>query len=193
MFSFEEPLNVTKIMNNFDMSWSIAGGWAISIFIGYEIRKHKDIEIAILRRDQLALQRYLKNWEFKKVIPDTGELEIWKNGEYLELPVHEIHAYNINYDPPALEILLNESNENEWVFRRNPEISRPISKLGIQSKMRIPILSPEIILLYKAKNPNNQDETDFNTIYKLLNKEQRNWLKESIKVCYPEHPWLDIL
>lgn len=180
-------------MNNFDMSWSIAGGWAISIFIGYEIRKHKDIEIAILRRDQLALQRYLKNWEFKKVIPDTGEMEIWKNGEYLELPVHEIHAYNINYDPSALEILLNESNENEWVFRRNPEISRPISKLGIQSKMRIPILSPEIILLYKAKNPNNQDETDFNTIYKLLNKEQRNWLKESIKVCYPEHPWLDIL
>ena len=193
MFSFEEPLNVTKIMNNFDMSWSIAGGWAISIFIGYEIRKHKDIEIAILRRDQLALQRYLKNWEFKKVIPDTGEMEIWKNGEYLELPVHEIHVYNINYDPSALEILLNESNENEWVFRRNPEISRPISKLGIQSKMRIPILSPEIILLYKAKNPNNQDETDFNTIYKLLNKEQRNWLKESIKVCYPEHPWLDIL
>lgn len=193
MFSFEEPLNVTKIMNNFDISWSIAGGWAISIFIGYEIRKHKDIEIAILRRDQLALQRYLKNWEFKKVIPDTGEMEIWKNGEYLELPVHEIHAYNINYDPSALEILLNESNENEWVFRRNPEISRPISKLGIQSKMRIPILSPEIILLYKAKNPNNQDETDFNTIYKLLNKEQRNWLKESIKVCYPEHPWLDIL
>jgi hypothetical protein len=193
MFSFEEPLNVTKIMNNFDMSWSIAGGWAISIFIGYEIRKHKDIEIAILRRDQLALQRYLKNWEFKKVIPDTGEMEIWKNGEYLELPVHEIHAYNINYDPSALEILLNESNENEWVFRRNPEISRPKSKLGIQSKMRIPILSPEIILLYKAKNPNNQDETDFNTIYKLLNKEQRNWLKESIKICYPEHPWLDIL
>lgn len=193
MFSFEEPLNVTKIMNNFDMSWSIAGGWAISIFIGYEIRKHKDIEIAILRRDQLALQRYLKNWEFKKVIPDTGEMEIWKNGEYLELPVHEIHVYNINYDPSALEILLNESNENEWVFRRNPEISRPISKLGIQSKMRIPILSPEIILLYKAKNPNNQDETDFNTIYKLLNKEQRNWLKESIKICYPEHPWLDIL
>lgn len=40
----------------------------IELFIGKETREHKDVDIAIFRKDQLYPKKYLKEWEFKKVM-----------------------------------------------------------------------------------------------------------------------------
>ena len=191
--SFEEVQNISRIMSGFENPWFIAGGWAIDLFIEHVTRNHMDIEVAILRCDQLAIQSYLENWKFKKVIPDTGDIEPWEKGEYLELPIHEIHARNVDCESSTFEILLNESHEDKWIFRRNPKISRPLLILGLHSKLCIPFLSPEIVLLYKAKNLTIQDEADFNNVRELLSEKSRKWLKKSIKICNPGHPWIDIL
>ena len=53
--------------------WFFAGGWAIDLFLGKETRKHSDIEIAILRNDQLYLKKM--NWNFKKAINCTEHLK----------------------------------------------------------------------------------------------------------------------
>lgn len=55
---FEQCQSVASLMSGFNNSWGIAGGWAIDLFIGKETREHKDIEIAIFRKDQL----YFKNF-----------------------------------------------------------------------------------------------------------------------------------
>ena len=188
------PLKVARLLAGFEKSWFVAGGWALDLFLGKVTREHKDIEIAIFRCDQLTLRNYLKGWEFKKVVPEPKmHSELWKKDEWLDLPLHEIHAENKDSDLSHLEILLNESSDDKWRFRRNPIITRPISMLGTNSENGIPILNPEIILLYKAKNPNPRDEADFKNVLKMLGRKSRDWLKQAIQTCYPEHSWINIL
>jgi hypothetical protein len=194
MNSFEVPLKVLELLAGFDKAWFVAGGWAIDLFIGRVTRTHEDIEIAILRQDQLALQSYLTGWKFEKVIPGQKmRREKWNQQEWLALPVHEIHARNAASDPSALEILLNESSVDEWKFRRNLKITRPLSMIGLRSKDGIPYLNPEIVLLYKAKDPTRRDEADFENAVQILDTERKRWLKQALAVCHPGHRWLEIL
>ncbi len=117
-------------------------------------------------------------------------MEPWGKGEWLRLPVHEVHAFRDDYDPSALEILLNESSGNEWIFRRNLKVRQPLSAIGLSSENEIPFLNPEIVLLYKAKSPAAYDEADFINVCKILNQDRIRWLKKAIETCHPGHPWL---
>lgn len=191
MCDFQEPLKMVALLAGFERPWFVAGGWAIDLYLERVRRLHRDIEIAILRCDQFALWNYLQDWEFKKVVPGSdGPMVPWKEKEWLELPVHEIHARRSSGDPFTLEILLNESSGKEWRFRRNSEIVLPLSILGLLSESGIPYLSPEVVLLYKAKNPNLQDEADFSAVHKVLDRERLVWLRRAIEACHPGHPWL---
>ncbi len=152
------------------------------------------MEIAILRRDQGALRSYLKGWEFGKVLYGTeGVLEPWEKGQWLDAPIHEIHASRSEGVPSSLEILLNESSGEVWRFRRNLEVTRPLSEIGQTSGLGIPFLRPEIVLLYKAKTPRELDEEDFEAVRGLVSEEAAGWLRLSLEFCYPEHPWLSRL
>lgn len=186
---FEHCTRINELMAGFDKPWFIAGGWAIDLFIGRETREHHDIEIAIFRKDQLHVKDYLKSWEFKKVA--DGKYESW-DGDFLELPIHEIHAKNPR-NGVCLEVLLNEADKDAWLFRRNPAINYPLGYAGGVTEEGIPYLKPEIVLLYKAKNTRGKDEQDFLTVKGYLDPSQKKWLKEAIQVHVPGHPWLEEL
>ena len=224
---FEVPLKIAVLMAGFEHPWFIAAGWAIDLYLGRITREHKDVEIAILRKDQLALRKHLRGWEFKKVKPSSehlpkkaGRLEPWKEDEFLKLPTHEIHAYTRNTrtlaghlhnslgltplnqghntrntpaDPDQLEILLNESSGKNWVFRRNPAITRALSLTAMKSDAGVPFLSPEVVLLYKAKKPAAFDVKDFDNVIAFLEKERRIWLRQALEVCHPGHDWIERL
>ncbi len=186
---FNQCKSIISLMEGFNNTWFIAGGWAIDLFIGKKTREHKDIEISLFRKDQLYLKKHLKGWEFKKVI--KGEFYTWEN-EFLELPVHEIHASNkLNRD--EIEILLNETKGNDWIFRRDTRISCPLNSVWSYSETGIPYLNPEIVLLYKAKNTREKDQQDFMKIKDYLDKEQKQWLRYALELCEPEHKWLRYL
>jgi hypothetical protein len=181
-------------MAGFDRPWFVAGGWAIDLFLGSETRPHADIEIAILRHDQLRLQSYLTGWKFTKLIPgDILQSDKWVDGEHLSPPIHEIHALSPDDDHLEIEVLLNESRLDRWIFRRNTKITYPLSRIGGISREGIPFLSPEIVLLYKAKKPSPKDEADFYHTFKALDGDGRRWLSKAIKKEYPDHPWLVLL
>lgn len=186
---FDQCQNLTSLMTGFKKSWGFAGGWAIDLFNGRESREHKDIEIAIFRKDQLYLKNYLNNWEFNKVV--KGEFHHWDN-EFLELPVHEIHATNkVNGD--KIEILLNETEDDEWKFRRDVRISYPLASVWSYFSTGIPYLNPEIVLLYKVKNTREKDHQDFRTLRGHLDVEKRRWLRDAIELHEPNHKWLQFL
>lgn len=188
MESFSKVVKLSRLLNDFTQPWFIAGGWAIDLFIGDVTRVHEDMEIGIFRKDQSSLRQYLFDWEFTKIVDKV--IEPWNEDEWLELPIHEIHAYSQNTELSELEILLNESSLFEWRFRRNLDIVRPLSVIGLNSDIGVPFLAPEIVLLYKAKNPRSKDEDDFNHVCGLLNEERRVWLKQAIAACHPGHYWL---
>lgn len=191
--SIEKPLKVAVLLADFERPWFIAGGWAIDLCLGRMTRAHKDIEIAILRDDQHAIRKHLTGWEFRKVLPRTGgRMEPWHEGEWLAMPVHEIHAHSESGDPSALEILLDESSEEQWRFRRSLEVTRPLSMIGMRSDEGVPFLSPEIVLLYKATSLRIQDHdrADFENARPFLGGERLHWLRQAIERYRPGHPWL---
>lgn len=187
--SFEQFHSINALMSNFNNSWFIAGGWAIDLFMGRETREHKDIEIAIFRKDQLYLKEHLKDRDFKKVI--KGEFYPWEN-EFLELPIHELHGlYMLNGE--RLEVLLNETKDDEWKFRRDLTISYSLESVWSYSDTGIPYLNPEIVLLYKVKNTREKDHQDFMLIKDYLKNEKKKWLQYAMKLHEPEHKWLEFL
>jgi len=57
-----EPLSleeVKRLLGAVAAPWWIAGGRALDMFLGHETRKHDDLEVAVLRRDQLAFRHAL--------------------------------------------------------------------------------------------------------------------------------------
>lgn len=175
-------------MSFYPQAWWVAGGWAIDLHLGQQHRQHKDIDLAVLRRDKSALQSCLSGWSLQKIV--GGQSESWHPDEMLELPIHEVHATR---NEEHLEFLLNEADGDTWLFRRNPEISMPVRRLARISSTGIPYLCPEVVLLYKAKAPRVHDEDDFNRIRSVLNAEAKQWLVAALNVCHPGHQWTDDL
>ncbi|MHA1968675.1 MAG: nucleotidyltransferase domain-containing protein [Candidatus Hodarchaeales archaeon] len=182
-------------MKDFNKPWYIAGGWAIDLFLGLVTRSHQDIEIIIFRNHQIKLREYLCEWKFWKVIPKIGLLEPWFDDEWLDFPIHEIYAlqYKGETDNSVFEILLNESDGNSWLFRRNLNIKRSLETISKISEDGIPYLCPEIVLLYKAKTPKIYDECDFGNVHRLLDQNQLIWLSQAINQFHPGHKWLKYL
>ncbi len=187
---FHTPRLVCDLLAGFQRPWFIAGGWAIDLFLGAVTRPHDDIDIAMLRVDQRSLRAYLSGWQWTKVLPaPTGGLRRpWSGDEWLDPPLHELHASQKGRE---LEFLLNESDGQNWLFRRNPRVTLPLSRLGLSpGSGHPPILAPEVVLLYKAKDPQQRDEHDFRAALPALDPQRRAWLHDAIQTCHPGHHWL---
>jgi hypothetical protein len=191
---FGAPLRIGELMADYPHQWGVCGGWAIDLFINRVTRAHKDIEIAVWRSDQLVLQRHLLegNWTMQRIV--AGSQQPWREGEYIELPVHEIWCRNPDHDPDLLEVLLNEADETRFLFRREPSITLDLPRTFVTSESGLPILAPEIVLLYKAKPVGHEvNNADFRTCLGRLDAGRRAWLESALQRMYPEHPWLDQL
>jgi hypothetical protein len=168
--------------------WWIAGGYAIELAVGRPIREHVDIDVLLLRRDQLAVQDALAGWEWWAADP-PGVLRSWKPGETLPAEVHDIWCKRAADRPWRIQVMLDESAGEYWVSRRNPRLRRPITALGRNNSDGIPYLEPEVQLFYKATAPRAKDETDFTAVLPHLSAEQRDWLRDALADSYGDHPW----
>lgn len=186
---YEPALRVTAYFARYSLPWYIAGGWAVDLFLGRQTRPHHDIEVAVFRRDQRLLRHDFKDWAWSKVVPESqGSVKtVWDEQEWLELPVRELHACGSKGE--LVEVLLQESDAKAWRFRREPTVSLPLSDLGLRSQLGIPILRPEVVLLYKAKSPGPKDQADFSALLPALGDAQTAWLGEALDRCHPGHPW----
>lgn len=184
---------VAAIFADFPYPWFVSGGWAIDLFRGDVTREHEDLEIGIFRRDQRAAHFLLEPaWELEKAV-DTG-VEMawvrWYQGEFLELPIHQVRVSRPAGNPPEFELFLNDTQGNEWFFRRNAEIRRPETSLWTFTDSGIPYLRPEIQLLYKARLLRDKDRHDFEGSVGRLDATARRWLKMRLESFLPGHKWL---
>src|SRR6185312_7073893 len=133
-----------SLMEGFEAPWCVAGGWALDLFLGRATRDHGDVELAVFRQDQSLIHSQFPGWTLTVSI--NGRREPWKPTNRLELPVHEIHAYSPDEPPEGIELLLNERDPENWVFRRDPGITSPFELAILESEFGVPVLSPEIVL-----------------------------------------------
>ena len=191
MVQFTEPLKASLLLKDFPCKWGVAGGWAIDLFLDRVTRVHQDVEVAIFRDNQLTLQEYLsaRDWSFEAV--SAGRLQQWLIGERVSLPIHELQCRNFTGRFSHLEVLLNERSRTEFIFRRDSRIRRAVERTFLQTARGIPILAPEIVLLYKSKHAGEpKEKSDFANALPSLDKEQRRWLRESLATTNPGHAWL---
>jgi hypothetical protein len=191
------PSEVATLLAPLAAPWWIAGGWAIDLFLGKQTREHEDIDVQVLRRDQLAVRALFGGWDMQAALPpprdETWPFRPWRLDEELDAEIHDIWCRPTSTQPWALQLMIAATCDDSWLFRRMPAIRRPVDTIGCVSGEEIPYLAPEIQLLYKAKGLRPKDESDFAHALPALDQERRHWLRNALAAAHPSHPWLERL
>ncbi|MBU5442202.1 hypothetical protein [Paenibacillus sp. MSJ-34] len=189
------PISVTEIheiFSNIPVTWCIAGGWALDLFLGHQTRKHADIDVVLLREEQRTAFDYLcKDWQLYKA--RNGTLELWEEGELLT-ETKDIWVSKDRNSPWAFQIMLIETIQGSWVYGREKSVHRPLADIIASTQEGIPYLKPEIQLLYKGGGAEirDKDHGDFQTVFPHLTSQAKEWLKASLQRQFPHrHEWVD--
>jgi hypothetical protein len=182
------PAEVAALFRDGGAPWWIAGGYAIELAVGRPVREHDDIDVLVLRRDQLMVQRALAGWDWQAADP-PGTLRPWRPGELLPAGVHDIWCRPGPGRPWRIQVMLDESAGARWVSRRDPRVARPVARVGCLTAAGIPYLAPEIQLFYKAGSARPKDEADFRAARPGLTPFRRKWLHDALVLAYGGHPW----
>ncbi len=183
------PEQAAELFEGFDRPWWVAGGWAIDLFLGEQTRPHADIDIAVFRDNQPALRAHLRTWDIH--IAHKGTLTPWMPDDWLQPPRHQFWARPSREVAWTVEVLLEDRDGDQWVFRRDPAIRMPVRRLARMTADRIPYLCPEVALLYKAKDADlERNATDFEAARLRLDAEERRWLRDALQQAHPGHPWM---
>lgn len=186
-----EPREGAAHLSALPVSWWVAGGWAIDLFLGRVTRRHHDLDIGIFRRDAPAVFACLPEWDFFEA--RHGALTpLLAHGEPRP-EVNSLWCRRKNSAAWELELMLDEGEPERWIFRRNRQIHRPLSAAVRHNSDAMPYLAPEIQLLYKARSVRARDQTDFENAVPSLDSDARAWLRDSLAATEPGHGWLSVL
>lgn len=104
--------------------------------------------------------------------------------------MHDIWCRPGPAEPWRIQLMLDDTEGDDWVFRRDPRIRLPLDRLGRLTADGVPYLCPEVQLLYKAGAPRPKDEEDFAEALPVLDADQCAWLAGAIALAEDAgHPW----
>ena len=186
------PSNGMELLSELTVPWWVAGGWAIDLFYGAQTRPHGDFDIEVLRRDHQTVRRFMVEWDIHTA--KDGQLEPWPLETPLLDDVNSVWCRPEADAPWQLQIMFALTDDELWLYRRDPRVTRSIKEIGYRTIDGIPVLCPEIQLLYKSTRPQRaQNEHDFRLIRPTLEPEQRAWLADALELSSPGHPWVPSL
>jgi len=196
--------------------WAVCGGYALDLFLNRATRPHGDVDLCAFESDRDAILRYMlrKGWlvyEFRgqgKVRPldaesssDAGRnlmcvkegcrlVEFYPCEEQGMLYHQFFHTGISNLD--YVEFLFNKAAEGQFVFDGEKQIQHELPQ-AILFRDGLPYLAPEIVLLFKALQPEREEnQADMAQAWPAMSRRQKDWFVNSLKQRFPEgHPWLD--
>jgi hypothetical protein len=123
-------------------------------------------------------------WDVQAALPpprdETWPFLAWHHDEELNETIHDIWCRSDMTQPWTIQLMIADSQDNQWLFRRLPSIHLSIATVGDITPEGIPYLVPEIQLLYKAKRLRPKDEADFRQTLSVLSRERRTWLRAAL-------------
>ncbi|WP_167954790.1 nucleotidyltransferase domain-containing protein [Anaerosporobacter faecicola] len=207
---------VVELLEEQEFEYAVCGGQAIDLFLGYESRKHGDIDILAYWKDRNNIITYMNSRGFQVYemlgggyahkITDIKEQYLVKRNifcctddcELVHLmPTEKKDIYGIEFDHVGetklnfVEFLFNDKEEGNFLYARNKEIKRELGKAILWDK-KVPYLAPEMLLLYKSTDPNREGyQQDYDLAYGKMDQEQKAWLNNALTILYPQgHIWL---
>ena len=186
-----DPMSIAEVVDRFagiEVDWWIAGGHAIDLFLGWQSRPHDDLDLEMFRKDRNVLFHVFPGWELFTV--SAGDLTRWHADDALAPTVFGIWGRPSAERPWAVEVMLADGDGDEWRFRRDPLITMDRNRLTRTSPEGVRYCTPEVQLLYKAKQARAKDDVDFTRCLHLMSSAQKQWLRTSLARSEPDHPWI---
>lgn len=172
-------------LDGVEAPWCVAAGWALDLFRGTQTRPHGDVEIAVPDTGFTAVAARFDDCDFFTV--HDGRLQPATDAS-LRVS-HQTWARERATGKWRLDVFREPHDGTTWICRRDPRIRRPYAEVVEHTPDGIPYLVPEIVLLFKAHNPRDKDETDFTAVLPLLDGTRRQWLGNALALTGPTHPW----
>jgi hypothetical protein len=186
-----DPNDGAAWFSSVDTPWWIAGGWALDLHLGRQSRFHADLDVGVLRRDIAHVRERLASWEMFEA--KDGMLTRLDPGEAPRPNVHSLWCRPPGATRWTLELMLDHSIDDSWVYRREPSVRRAFSTIICVSLSGLPYLAPEVQLLYKSRWLRPRDQSDFEMIASCLDASARDWLLAALERCEPGHTWISAL
>ncbi len=189
-----EPLAAEELVDllaGVQTPWWLAGGVALDLFVGHPTRHHHDLDVEIPRAGLDALIGHLRGWD-----PHTAHnaaLRRLHNAAEQPQEANGVWWRREPTTPWCLDLKLAHVVAGEWLYRRCPAIRRPLASLWWTSPGGLPVIAPEVQLLFKARIDRTTDTDDASAVVPLLDIQARRWLIDAIRLAHPESPWLDWL
>jgi hypothetical protein len=171
--------------------WCVAAGWALDLFLGGQRREHEDLEIAIAHERFGEVLRALDGFDFFVPGHPTGLVSPMSPAA-LDA-THQTWVREPETELWRLDVFREPSDGDTWICRRDERIRLPYTELIERTATGIPYARPEVVLLFKAKEPRQKDELDFEAVLPSLDGGRRRWLAAAIGLLHPGHAWLSRL
>lgn len=184
------PLTAVEVRDLLDgvaTPWWLTGGEALDRFVGAPTRPHEDIDVEVPRPGLAAVLDHLAGWH-----PHTAH-----DGRLTPLASAEDHpreASNVWWrsepgGPWRLDLQVGDVEGSDWVYRRHPSIRRPLASVWWLDSDVVPVVAPEVQLLFKARDPRPKDLADAEVVVPLLDRAARSWLRDTVAAAHPTSPW----
>jgi aminoglycoside-2''-adenylyltransferase len=184
---FWTPHEMAERLADAPIQWCVIGGWALDLWLGFESRPHKDLEIALPRVQFQALCRRLGDLEAHSV--GQGEVVELAPGAPLPAERHQARFLDVAEGAWRVDVMVDPGDADTWIYRRDERLQVARRQL-MGWRGPIPYMKPEGVFLFKAKAPREKDEKDFDRCLALLPEDASSWLSRWLQDLYPQHPWL---
>jgi hypothetical protein len=186
--------NIVELFTDLPITWCLAGGWALDLHLGKQSREHSDIDVIILRDEQVSAYDFLsREWKLYKA--QDGVLMPWAQGEFLTDTTDVWVSKNLD-SPWAFQVMLVDVFENQWIYRREKSIKKPLNEIIARTNEGTPYLRSEIQLLIKggSSKVREKDFFDLQTMLPILSTQEKEWLTLALQKQFPEgHPWIELI
>lgn len=184
------PTEVAGRLDGVAAPWYVAAGWALDLFRGEQSREHGDVEIAVPADRFPEVRDRFPGLVFDAV----GSGRIWEAATPEALTgTHQTWLRDPATGDYRLDVFREPHDGDRWICRRDATIRMPYTEIILHTPDGIPYLTPELVLLFKAKHVRRKDQADFDGIVPLLSAAQREALAGLLTRVHPGHAWLGAL
>ena len=187
------PAELAELMAGFPEPWWIVGGHAIEAFTGVR-RFHEDLDLVVFPDAVPALRAQLGS-TFHLWSNHGGTLRVLddEHPEPLD-PLSQIWMRENARSPWRVDCIPNPERDGRWVSRHDDTLEADLEDVTWVAADGIRYLSPEVALLFKARQMRPKDQIDFGNAWPLMSTGRRTWLREAVHRTYgPDHGWAERL
>ena len=88
------------------------------------------------------------------------------------------------------DLFLEDVDDGIWHYRRDHNRTLPATRVIVISTSNIPVVRPEVQLLYMATSTDPKNTADFAMAAPRLDNQAREWLRAELLVSHPGHQWI---